>query len=173
VLEAPPPAPDEYNRQVQRGLAAALTAGALLWALTILVAPFALQRGRIASASSALIYQGANQICHQRPARSFHLAGVQLPVCARCAGLYLSGAAAALAAWSGRRRVAVPRATRTILALAAVPTVLTVTVELAGLAYPSNAVRALSALPLGAAAGWIFVRSLRAEGERTPPGSSL
>jgi uncharacterized membrane protein len=158
---------------VQRGLAAALTAGALLWAVTLLLAPFALQRGRGASMASALIYQGASLICHQRPERSFHLAGIQLPVCARCAGLYLSGAAAALAAWSGRRRVAVPRATRTVLALAAIPTALTFAVELAGLVYPSNTVRALSALPLGAAAGWIFVRSLRAEAEHEPLASSL
>ena len=166
--------PPEYNRQVQRGLAAALTAGALLWAATLFLAPFALQRGRGVSMASALIYQGASLICHQRPERSFHLAGIQLPVCARCTGLYLSGAAGALAAWSGwRRRVAMPRATRTVLALAALPTALTFAVELAGLAYPSNTARALSALPLGAAAGWIFVRSLRAEAGYRQRASSL
>jgi uncharacterized membrane protein len=148
---------------VQRGLAATLTVGALLWTATLLLAPFALQRGRGVSMASALIYQGASLICHQRPERSFHLAGVQLPVCARCTGLYLSGAAGALAAWSGWRRLVMPRATRTAFALAAIPTALTFAVELAGLAHPSNTVRAMSALPLGAAAGWIFVRSLRAE----------
>jgi hypothetical protein len=57
-----------------------------------------------------------------------------------------------------------PRATRTALALAALPTALTFALEFAGLAHPSNIVRAVAALPLGAAAGWIFVRSLRAEG---------
>ena len=40
----------------------------------------------------------AGRVCHQRPERSFHVAGVQLPVCARCTGLYVSGAAGALAA---------------------------------------------------------------------------
>ena len=53
--------------------------------------------------------------------------------------------------------------TRILLALAAVPTAVTRGMELAGLAHPGNVVRACSALPLGAAAGWIFVRSLRAE----------
>jgi uncharacterized membrane protein len=158
---------------VQRRLAAALTVGALLWAATLLLAPLALQRGRGVSTASALIYQGASLICHQRPERSFHLAGIQLPVCARCAGLYFSGAAGALAAWSGRRRAAMPRATRLVLAVAAIPTALTLAVDLAGLAYPSNTVRALSALPLGAAAGWIFVRSLRAEAEHRQLASSL
>ncbi len=158
---------------MQRGLAAALTVGALLWAATLLLAPFALQRGREVSTASALIYQGASLICHQRPERSFHLAGVQLPVCARCLGLYLSGAAGALVAMSGRRRAEMPRAPRILFALAAIPTALTFAVELAGLAHPSNTLRAVSALPLGAAAGWIFVRSLRAEAEERPPASNL
>jgi uncharacterized membrane protein len=151
---------------VPRHLAAALTAGALLWAATLYFAPFALRGGPRLSTAAALVYQGAGLICHQRPERSFHLNGAQLPVCARCTGLYVSGAAAALAACAGwRRRVPAPRTTRAVLMIAAVPTALTLAVEFAGLAYPSNGVRALSALPLGAAAGWIFVRSLRAEAE--------
>jgi uncharacterized membrane protein len=158
---------------VQRGLAAALTVGALLWAATLLLAPFALQRGHGVSMASALIYQGASLICHQRPERSFHLAGIQLPVCARCTGLYLSGAAGALAAWSGWRRPAMPRATRTAFALAAIPTALTFGVELAGLAHPSNHARAVAALPLGAVAGWIFVRSLQAEAGHMPRADNL
>jgi uncharacterized membrane protein len=156
--------PAEYNHRVQRSLAAVLTLGAMLWVATLLVAPIALQRSRGASTGSVLIYQAARLICHQRPERSFHLAGVQLPVCARCMGLYLSGAAGALAAWSGRRRrVAMPRGTRTVLVLGAIPTALTVAIEFAGLTHSSNTVRFVSALPLGVAAGWIFVRSLRAE----------
>jgi uncharacterized membrane protein len=132
----------------------------------VFAAPIALQSGPAWSTAAAFLYQGASLICHQRPERSFHLAGVQLPVCARCAGLYVSGAAAALAACSGRRRLTLaPRATRAVFAVAAVPTALTLAIEFAGLVHPSNSVRALAALPLGAAAGWIFVRSLRAEAE--------
>ena len=43
-------------------------------------------------------------VCHQRPERSFHLHGVQMPVCARCAGLYLGAGLGVLAAAGFRRR---------------------------------------------------------------------
>jgi uncharacterized membrane protein len=149
-----------------RLLAVLLTAGALLWTVTLFVAPLGLDGShpRLLRAS-ALLYHGAGRICHQRSVRSFQFAGVQQPVCARCTGLYASGAAGALAAWVGaRRRIAAPARSRAVLVIAAVPTALTVGLELSGLAHFSNAMRALSALPLGAAAGWVFVRSLRAEG---------
>lgn len=146
--------------------AVAITAGGLLWVLLLVAAPAARRHGGIPSTLAAALHHGAGAICHQRPERSFHLAGVAMPVCARCTGLYLAGAAAALAAWAGRRTPAVPRHTRRLLAAAAVPMALSVGSEMAGLAAGSNAGRMLSALPLGAAAGWIVVRSLRAEGAR-------
>jgi hypothetical protein len=40
---------------------------------------------------------------------------------------------------------------------------LTVALEFAGLVHPSNTVRAVCALPLGAAGAWVFIQSLRAE----------
>ena len=148
---------------MERRLAATLTAGALLWAVALFLAPLTVDAGGWLAAPAGLVYEIARRICHQRPERSFHLAGVQLPVCARCAGLYVSGAAAALAAWIGRGREGSADTTRILLGLAAGPTAVTVAMELAGLAHPGNVARACSALPLGAAAGWIFVRSLRAE----------
>jgi uncharacterized membrane protein len=136
----------------------------VIWVALLLLATLLLSRDSPLAAAASAIYVWAGTICHQRPERSFYLSGVQLPVCARCAGLYLSGAAAAVAASAGwRRRVAPPRASRRTLALAAVPTALTLAFELAGVAHPSNALRAIAAVPLGAAAAWIFVRSLRAE----------
>jgi len=150
---------------VPRLLAVALTLGALLWSAIIVLAPVALTHGspRV-SFASALVYEGAGLICHQRPERSFHLAGAQLPVCGRCAGLYLSGTAGALLAWVGWRQKAEPRHVRLAILAAAVPTALTVGVEWLSLASPSNTIRAVSAIPLGAAAGWIFVQALRTEG---------
>jgi len=148
---------------VESKLAATLTAGALLWVAILLLAPFALHANSSSSAAAAMLYEIASRICHQRPERSFHLAGVQLPVCARCIGLYVSGAAAALAASIGPAGVRSPVTTRNALLLAAAPTALTVGIEIAGFAHTTNVVRVFSALPLGAAAGWIFVRSLRAE----------
>jgi uncharacterized membrane protein len=149
---------------VHRSLAAALTAAALLWTAALVLSPFALTtpNRRIAQVAT-MVYGGCGLICHQRPERSFRLAAVQLPVCARCLGLYLSGAAGALAAWPWRRRAVATRHARALFALAAIPTALTLGVEFLGIAYPSNTTRAVSALPLGAAAGWVFVLSLRAE----------
>jgi uncharacterized membrane protein len=141
-----------------------LTSGALAWSATLFVAPFALTSSnpRLVTAAAA-VYSGAGLICHQRAERSFHLAGVQQPVCARCTGLYVSGAAASLAAWLLWRRPRAPRRIRSVLVLAAAPTALTVALEFAGLVHPSNTVRAMCALPLGAAGGWVFIQSLRAE----------
>jgi uncharacterized membrane protein len=158
--------------RVQRTLAPALTLGALLWSATIVAAPHARRSGYpLLTAAADSVYQGASHVCHQRSSRSFHAGGIQQPVCARCAGLYLSGAFGALAAWAGRRRPAVPRRTRATLVIAAVPTVLTFGLEFIGLSFPSNATRALAAFPLGAAAGWVFVRSLRAESGGVRPPS--
>lgn len=155
-----------------RLLAAALTTAALAWIVLLLASPLVPRR-------FALVYQFASGICHQRPERSFHLAGAPLPVCARCFGLYLSGAIAAGGALLlGRRGAsAATRTVRIVFAAAAAPTVLTVAAEWLGLASPSNLARALAGLPLGAAAGWLFVRMLlfeagpgRADGK---PGEQL
>jgi uncharacterized membrane protein len=149
---------------VQRGLAAFLTLGAVFWAAVILVAPRALAgETPVFNRLAASVYHSAGLICHQRAERSFHLAGVQQPVCARCAGLYFSGALGALAAWFAASRSRASRKTRSWLLVAALPTALTVGLEAVGLLHTSNLLRALSALPLGASAGWIFIQSLRAE----------
>ena len=121
-----------------------------------------------------MVYSGAGLICHQRAARSFHFAGMQLPVCARCAGLYISGAFGAALAYVLSRHPRVPSNTRAVLVLASFPTVLSVVLEWTAGVDPTNVGRALCALPLGASAAWIFVQSLRAEARRIPdPGSRI
>jgi uncharacterized membrane protein len=148
-------------------LAVALAAGAVAWAAAVLLAPFALASpAPLASAAAAMFYDAAGLICHQRPERSFHLAGVQLPVCARCAGLYWSAAAGVLAGWLSLPKELPARTLRLVLGLAALPTAATVAVEFLGLASPSNLARAMAALPLGAAGAWLFVSMLRAESSR-------
>lgn len=144
-------------------LAAGLTLGASVWVAALLAAPYAISaRNPVLVAIASLVYQGAGMICHQRPERSFHLAGVQLPVCGRCFGLYVSGAVGAVVAWFVSRRIST-RDIRLALLVAAIPTALTVSLEFIGLIHPTNLVRAVSALPLGAAAAWIFITSLRGE----------
>jgi len=140
-------------------MAALLTAAAAIWAVIILIAPVALHRPSTAGAGT-LVYAAASRICHQRTERSFAIGGVQMPVCARCSGLYLAGAAGALIVWFRR----VPRSilhTRTLLLVAALPTAATFALELLGIMPFSNTARALAAIPLGASAGWVFVGMLR------------
>jgi uncharacterized membrane protein len=45
---------------------------------------------------SAFIYSLFAPLCHQKPERCFHLAGLPLAVCARCLGVYLGFAAGLL-----------------------------------------------------------------------------
>ncbi|MEO6214141.1 MAG: DUF2085 domain-containing protein [Vicinamibacterales bacterium] len=142
-----------------RAMAIALAAGAVLWGIVILTAPLATTH-RSGARVATFVYAGASRICHQRSERSFAIAGVQMPVCARCSGLYLSGAVGALLAWAGRVRRPVS-GTRPLVLIAAVPTAVTFSLEFLGVLPFSNAARAIAALPLGAVAGWLFVRMLR------------
>jgi uncharacterized membrane protein len=107
----------------------------------------------------ALVYAAGSVVCHQLPERSFFLDGQQLPICARCTGLYLSGAAgfigwAAIKVTRGWRGWQIrPRIALAIVAASAVPTVLSVASGMLGLWDGSNATRALLAIPFGLAAG--------------------
>jgi uncharacterized membrane protein len=66
---------------------AALLAGSLLWCLSILAAPvFGL----------SWVYEFFSRICHQDPARSWHIAGEPLAVCIRCASIYFAFAVSLL-----------------------------------------------------------------------------
>ena len=88
--------------RIERLLAGALPALAVAWAVLILVAPWlgsAAAGGRGGALLSAAAYWLGAIVCHQRPERSFHLAGAQMPVCARCTGLYVSGALGVVFAW--------------------------------------------------------------------------
>jgi uncharacterized membrane protein len=109
----------------------------------------------------AFIFAVGSLICHQRPERSFFLDGHQLPVCARCTGLYLS-AAAGLAGWigfkiaRGWRPIAFdPRVAVRLFVLAAIPTALSLASGALGVWDGSNLTRAVLAIPLGASAGAI------------------
>jgi uncharacterized membrane protein len=146
-----------------RLLAAALTAAAVLWAAAVCCTSRNFLRDSVPGLT-AVIHATGSLVCHQRPERSFHTDGRRFAVCARCTGLYLSGAFGALAAWLGRARL--PRNLRLMLAAAAIPTIVTVAAEWLAVAWPSNAVRAGAALPLGAMIGWTLVRLLRTESAR-------
>jgi uncharacterized membrane protein len=138
-----------------------LAIGAVMWLAAILLAPFAVaSRQPVVSLSGAAIYAGGSRVCHQRAERCFWIHGRPMPVCARCTGLYTSAAVAAPLALVLAGAVSSRRA-RHITVVAALPTLLTWSLEMAGIAHPSNIVRATAALPLGFAAGWLVATVTR------------
>jgi uncharacterized membrane protein len=145
----------------------ALLAGSMVWAAIIPFAAFAASRtdGAALGYGFALgAYAIGHWICHQLPARSFHLWDAALPVCARCTGIYVGAAAASLAA------VVRPTATnatnvtgaltatqaRRLLLVALVPTAITLVYEWTTGTMPANWIRALAGLPLGASVAWLI-----------------
>jgi len=120
-----------------------LAIGLLFWVVLLFAAP-------------RLLFPIGHFICHQRPERSFFIGGQQLPVCARCTGLYL-GAALAIPLGLIAAVAASSRSNRRILLVAALPTLLTWTLEFAGIMPFSNVVRFVCALPLGFAAAWMVL----------------
>ena len=142
-----------------------------LWAVMLVATPYLLahdHREGVAAGVAAAIYVVGGVVCHQQPTRSFSLWDTQMPVCARCSGLYgLAPLGIVLALGSGEpradsRRSAErsrtgwsTRALRMVLLLAAVPTLATVGGELIGFLHPSNLARAVSAVPLGVSVPWV------------------
>ena len=131
-------------------IAPALALTALTWLALLIVTPLA------PSSIATLMYAAGGVICHQLPERSFHLAGFQLPVCARCLGIYAGAAAAAsihvlgfFVADSARWRLLSPAAARRVFLVSAVPTVVTVALEWAGAWSGTNVVRAIAGVALG------------------------
>jgi len=120
---------------------------AALWTIALFLAP-------------GPLFPVGRFVCHQRPERSFFFNGHQLPVCARCTGLYVGAAIAAPVALAFAWSLAGARA-RLALGLAAIPTLLTWTLEYAGL-YPfSNVARFAAAVPLGFTAAWLVLSEIR------------
>lgn len=173
---------------VDRALRWGFTAAALGWAIVL---PFAASLAAAPHAPAgeyvvaAIAYSVGGIVCHQQSGRSFHLFGVQLPVCARCTGIYAGAALAALffagrgsagRAFQARRAresagpvfearqtaadPAAPDAARAVLIAACVPIALTLVFEWTTGITPSNTIRALSGVPLGAAVAWLIVGPL-------------
>lgn len=159
----------------------ALAAAAVLWMLALPAAVYAATHwaNRWAARAFALaVYAVGGLVCHQLPERSFHLWAAQLPVCARCTGLYLGAALAAAVAVRFEARAGEASASgpsagadardagRLALAAAVSPTALTLAYEWSTGSAPANAIRAAAGFLLGAVAAWLVVRE--APHERTP-----
>lgn len=143
----------------------------ITWAGALVLAPLLASRprGLAAYAISLVMYGIGGVVCHQTPERSFRLWDAHLPVCARCTGIYLGAAAAAMAAlWWSRGRISgaelelewvAGRAVRgrTAMIAALTPMMLTVVYEWTAGA-PGNWIRAASGLPPGAVIAWIVLK---------------
>jgi uncharacterized membrane protein len=129
----------------------AIALGSVVWLVVLIATPLA------PASLATLIYAAGSVVCHQIPERSFHLAGFQLPVCARCLGIYAGAAAAAsihglgvLVTDSRRWRSLSPRAARNVFLVSALPTLVTV-----GLG--TNGVRAIAGIALGVGGGLVVM----------------
>jgi hypothetical protein len=85
---------------MRHALAWILLALTVAWGVAILAAPRLLAAaGESRSPHAApdygadaarLVYMAGHILCHQRPERSFHVASMPYPLCARCTGLHLA-----------------------------------------------------------------------------------
>jgi predicted membrane protein DUF2085 len=158
-------------RPTASSLRAAFVAAAAAWAALIVLAPFLASRPHGSPVASALIlgiYGIGSAICHQLPERSIRLWTVQMPVCARCTGIYFG---AVLGAFAGvlRRPAAArhrsrdvapylaPARVRTVLAIAVAPSLATLIDEWATGVMPSHVIRAAAGLAIGIVAAWLVV----------------
>ena len=98
------------------------------------------------------IYRAFSYVCHQLPERSFHLAGYQFAVCARCTGLYTGFAFATLfyPLTGSLARTDTPR--RRWLILAAVPIAVDFTLGYTGIWANTHLSRFSTGALLGAVA---------------------
>ena len=117
------------------------------------------------------IYAIGSLICHQVPERSFHLGAFQLPVCARCLGIYAGAAAGALLAVTAARGWR--HDARRLLIAAAVPSALTFLAEWFGVWHPSNIARAVAGVPLGVAVALVVVGAATLHYDRCTLGRPL
>ena len=151
----------------------AFTSAALAWAVLLVAVPFLASRSRATSFATGIVvavYTIGSFVCHQLPERSWRLWTAQMPVCARCTGIYFGAAIAALIAAVLRspNRLALlshsmarepfRRATaRVALALAALPSLATLVYEWTTGVMPSNALRFAAGIPIGVVVAWLVV----------------
>jgi uncharacterized membrane protein len=123
----------------------------LVWLVLLVSAPSMGAWHRPFPKLSAAVYLAGRSVCHQRPERSFHAVDSQLPVCARCTGIYAGapvGVLLALLFWRHPSRYLSRSTSRRALAATFVPTVVLFTVESFGF-RTDEWWRAASAVPLG------------------------
>jgi len=140
-------------------MAPLVAAGATAWLVCILIAP------DLPATIATAVYAVGSLVCHQLPERSFHRGGYQLPVCARCLGIYAGAACGALIgavliARASSRMGMSARAARWFVGVGAMPTLISVALEMAGAWQTTNAMRFGLGLPLGLASAFVVMSAL-------------
>ena len=178
-------------------------AASVAWALVLPLAALVAGRPHTSGMSTVFalaVYGVGSVICHQLPERSSRVFGAQLPVCARCTGIYVGAAVSAVvtalfhttdAVRHNRPAEAIarpdPRVThattaargldparlsqrhlRVALLAAALPTAATLLFEWTTGITPSNTIRFVAGLPIGAAVAWAVVRHADEDGFARP-----
>lgn len=135
--------------------------GTLLLLALIALAPVMIAHHQTFPA--AMIYRSLGWVCHQTPARSFHLANHPLAVCARCLGLYAGFGIGALI-FPLRRPLSTNQAliapARRWLLLALIPTVIDLGLDFLGWWENTHASRVTTGLLLGAALSFYVLPGL-------------
>ena len=146
-------------------LASIVAGAAVLWAAAL---PAAAYLATLSSGAAQLlavaVYGLGSVICHQRADRSFHLFAEQLPVCARCTGLYAGAALTAIAQLWGRRlrrpAADLTPAARRLLAITALPMAASIVYEWTTGDVPSNLARAATGIILGAGVAYVILAAV-------------
>jgi len=145
---------------------------AIAWAVALPLAAFAATRPHAATpwyAFAFAAYAVGSVICHQLPERSFHLWAAQMPVCARCTGIYVGAAIGAIASVTVRLKKDTTSQTvrlkadttynaKSALIIAAIPILATLVYEWTTGHTPANWIRAAAGVPIGGAIASVMVR---------------
>lgn len=129
------------------------------WVTAVLTAPV------LPAWPAAFVYAVSSLVCHQLPERSFYWGAAQFAVCARCTGIYIGAALAAVtaAAIDPARLVRMRPHVRGVLVAGAAPTIVTLAAEWSGAGPTSHVERLLAGLPLGASAMAVVALTLHYE----------
>jgi uncharacterized membrane protein len=125
---------------------------AIGWLALLIVAPVA------PTPVATWLYAIGGFICHQRSERSFHIEAAQLPVCARCLGIYAGAAIGTV--WRLVPGSDPGVGARAALMVSVSPTLVTLVLEWT--VWPgSNVVRAMAGVPIGLAAAFVLIPRLK------------
>ena len=146
-------------------LRAAFVAASIIWMILLLAAPFVASRAHASTLGTLFVvsvYGVGSLVCHQLTERSYRLWAAQMPVCARCAGIYFGAAMSAICMAVYRTTnvaqcFSLAKTARLALTLAVTPTALTLLYEWTTGQMPAHAIRALAGVPIGAVAAWLVV----------------